>query len=233
MKKIALLADLHGNMTATLAAERELDRIAPDEVWFLGDAVGKGPRSAEACDWVRRHCQHHIGGNWDYGIGKSGMNNEFHQQQLGAERMAWLNSLPLEQELMVSGVCFRLFHGRPLTGFFNIYVDDETLNSFMTANGKNYGGIVCADSHQPFVRLTERGYAINTGSIGNNLGVTRAHFLLLEGYLGCTEAAPLHISTVAVPYDNEAEVRLAESCPELPAKEAYINEIRTGVYSRK
>lgn len=41
--KIVLLADLHGNMVATEAMERELDRIGPDEVWFLGDAVGKGP----------------------------------------------------------------------------------------------------------------------------------------------------------------------------------------------
>ena len=43
--KIVLLADLHGNMVATEAMERELDRIRPDDIWFLGDAVGKGPES--------------------------------------------------------------------------------------------------------------------------------------------------------------------------------------------
>ena len=43
--KIFLLADLHGNMVATEAMEKELDRIQPDDVWFLGDAVGKGPDS--------------------------------------------------------------------------------------------------------------------------------------------------------------------------------------------
>ena len=43
--KIVLLADLHGNMVATEAMEHELDSIEPDEVWFLGDAVGKGPES--------------------------------------------------------------------------------------------------------------------------------------------------------------------------------------------
>lgn len=43
MSKILFLADLHGNMPATLALEKEIDRIKPDVIWFLGDAVGKGP----------------------------------------------------------------------------------------------------------------------------------------------------------------------------------------------
>ena len=48
--RIVMLADLHGNLPATLAMERELQRIRPDQVWFLGDAVGKGPSNAETCD---------------------------------------------------------------------------------------------------------------------------------------------------------------------------------------
>ena len=63
--KIVLLADLHGNMVATEAMERELDKIRPDDIWFLGDAVGKGPESDKTCDWVRTHCRHWIAGNWD------------------------------------------------------------------------------------------------------------------------------------------------------------------------
>ncbi len=35
MAKIILLADLHGNMPATLAMEKEINRIEPDEIWFL------------------------------------------------------------------------------------------------------------------------------------------------------------------------------------------------------
>ena len=54
--RIVMLADLHGNLPATLAMERELQRLRPDQVWFLGDAVGKGPSNAETCDWVRAHC---------------------------------------------------------------------------------------------------------------------------------------------------------------------------------
>ena len=53
MKKIAMLGDLHGNLTATLAMEKALKDYHVDEIWFLGDAVGKGPQSRETCDWGR------------------------------------------------------------------------------------------------------------------------------------------------------------------------------------
>ena len=45
MDKILFIADLHGNMPATLALEKEINRIQPDDIWFLGDVVGKGPES--------------------------------------------------------------------------------------------------------------------------------------------------------------------------------------------
>ena len=67
MSKILFLADLHGNMPTTLALEKEMEKIRPDDVWFLGDAVGKGPESDKTLDWVRSHCSHFIKGNWDDG----------------------------------------------------------------------------------------------------------------------------------------------------------------------
>ena len=39
MKKIAMLGDLHGNLTATLAMEKALKDYHVDEIWFLGDAI--------------------------------------------------------------------------------------------------------------------------------------------------------------------------------------------------
>ena len=110
--KIVLLADLHGNMIATEAMEKELDRIQPDDVWFLGDAVGKGPDSDLTCDWAREHCSHWIAGNWDRVLRQQPDYNAFFIRQIGEERLAWLDSLPLEDELEISGIRFRLVHGR-------------------------------------------------------------------------------------------------------------------------
>lgn len=43
MGKILFLSDIHGNMPAVYALEKVIDKIQPDDIWFLGDAVGKGP----------------------------------------------------------------------------------------------------------------------------------------------------------------------------------------------
>ena len=72
MQKILFLADLHGNLPATLALEKEIEKIKPDDIWFLGDAVGKGPESDKTLDWVRANCRHFISGNWDIGCVETG-----------------------------------------------------------------------------------------------------------------------------------------------------------------
>lgn len=233
MLKIVLLADLHGNMTATLAVEKELERIEPDEVWFVGDAVGKGPRNDETCDWVRKHCQYHIGGNWDYGMSDKTLNTcDFYDAQLGQERIEWLYQLPRERELLISGVNFRVYHGRPVTTILQGYDSDEVLKSCFTNENKTFGGIICADSHRPFIRLTNQGYAVNTGSVGNSIGLPNAHMLLVEGEKDSEIKAPLRLTSLVIPYDNEAEAKITQEYKDLPMKDSYIKEILTGIYSR-
>lgn len=230
--KIILLADLHGNMTATEAIERELDRIKPDDVWFLGDAVGKGPESDKAVDWVKKRCSHWIAGNWDRAMSLYPDYNEWYINQIGPERLAWLDSLPLEDELEISGIRFRLVHGRFLDPLYLSYDPDEKLREgFRFHDGRpDANGMICADSHRPFIRPLENGYALNTGSVGNNLSFPRAHALLLEGEEG---PSPLRITILSVPYDNRKAAERADLYPGLPNKEAYPKEVITGIYSRK
>ena len=229
--KIILLADLHGNMVATEAMEREMDKIKPDDVWFLGDAVGKGPESDKTCDWARKHCFHWIAGNWDRVMRLYPEYNAYYVKQLGEERLNWLDSLPLEDELQISGIRFRLVHGRFLDPMYLGEDADEKLKEgFRFHDGRpDANGLICADTHTPFIRQLEGGYAINTGSVGNNLGVPRAHALLLEGEQG---PGTLKITILSVPYDNQKEAEKADLYPDLPKKEAYQKEIMTGVYSR-
>lgn len=235
MSRIILLADLHGNYTAVRAMEKELESVPHDEIWFLGDAVGKGPQNVETCDWVRKNCSRFVCGNWDIWV--SDRNNDFkgnafYQKQIGDERMDWLAALPAEDEVLISGVLFRIFHGRPALNLVQGWDNDEYIMSFFHARHTTYGGIICADSHRPFIRSTHSGYAVNTGSIGNSLGVPKAHALLIEGEIDCPEAAPLRMTILSVPYDNKKAAEIARQTEGLPSKEAYINEILTGVYSR-
>ena len=229
--RIVLLADLHGNMVATKAMERELERICPDDIWFLGDAVGKGPESDKTCDWARNHCNHWIAGNWDRGLSSDKENDTFYSRQIGPERFAWLDSLPLEDELTIAGIRFRLVHGRFLDPLYLSFDPDEKLREgFRFHDGRpDANGLICADSHRPFIRPLEGGYALNTGSVGDNLSLPRAHALLLEGEI---QDGPLSITVLSVPYDNRKAADAAELYPDLPMKEAYQREVLTGVYSR-
>ena len=63
MRRIALVADLHGNLPATMALDADLKRRNLTEIWCLGDIVGKGPNSAETFDWAMNNCQLILSGN--------------------------------------------------------------------------------------------------------------------------------------------------------------------------
>ncbi|MBP5174301.1 MAG: metallophosphoesterase family protein [Treponema sp.] len=242
MSKIIFLADLHGNMPATLTLEKEIEKIRPDDIWFLGDAVGKGPENDKTLDWVRNHCKHYISGNWDVGCVQGAKKatseddpaaDSFYWKQLGKERLDWLESLPLEDEVTISGINFRLIHGRPLAINYHSYLSmDELKDGFTDTKGKLHGGFISADCHMPYIRETDLGYAINTGSVGNSLGLPRCHALLVEGELGSTELSPISMSILSIPYDNQLAAKIADEYPDLPNREAYKKEVLTGVYSR-
>lgn len=240
MSKILFLADLHGNMPATLALEKEIKKIRPDDIWFLGDAVGKGPESDKTLDWVRNNCHHFIAGNWDKTMVKWAKNcpkghehNSFYWNQLGKERLDWLESLPLEDELIISGINFRLFHGRPVD--INYESDlclAELRSGFTDTKGILHDGFICADCHMPYIRELDLGYAINTGSVGNSLGLPRCHALVVEGDLDAMELTPVSLNILSIPYDNQLAADIADKFPDLPKREAYKYEVMTGIYAR-
>ena len=229
--KLALIGDLHGNLPATQAMARALEKAGVDEIFFLGDAVGKGPSSRETCDWVRANCTRFVGGNWDYGVGgKEYAEDQYFWDQLGEERLRWLNSLPPEDEFTMSGVRFRMFHGRPVTPLLFAQTDKSELEATFRTEKGVFGGVVFADSHRPFMRTLNTGYMINCGSVGNSLGVNRAHALILEGEMNAAEPGYLSMNILSVPYDIAAAVALADE--KLPHRDAYLHEITTGEYAR-
>jgi len=239
MGKILFLADIHGNMPAIRELEKEIERLAPDDIWFLGDAVGKGPENDQAVDWVRRNCKHFVKGNWDDGICRNYKErmwpkDDFYWKQLGEERIKWLDNLPLEDEVLIGGWWFRLLHGRPVDRLYQAYDDWDTLAMGFKSkvSDREYHGYICADSHMPYIRTCSLGYAINTGSVGNSLGIPRVHAVLIEGEIGSEEISPIRCEILSIPYDNQEAADVAEKYPELPNLQAYQKEVLTGVYSR-
>ena len=107
--RIALVADLHGNWPAVQAMERDISRRGVDEIYCLGDLVGKGPSSDKTCDWAFENCSVILGGNWDLGVAQRAFPKDgFYWNQLGASRLEKLAALPLEHRFFFSGLRARL-----------------------------------------------------------------------------------------------------------------------------
>ncbi len=226
--RIALVSDLHGNYTAVKALEEDLFKRAPDEIWCLGDLVGKGPSSDKTYDWAMQNCRVILGGNWDYGIGKREYpRDRFYHDQLGRDRLAALCALPVEKRLRLSGRNIRLIHGRPvMSRLLAIQDSRESLSALLEPD---YNMLIYADCHRQGMRTIE-GQIVNIGSVGNALGVPMVQYALLEGQPG-DPLAPLEVRLITLPYDNRAAAQEAREQPELPHMDAYISEILTGVYA--
>ncbi len=231
--RIALVADLHGNLPATMAVDRDIRSRRIQTVYCLGDMVGKGPSSAATMDWAFSRCQVLLAGNWDIGISQKHFPADgYYWNLLGQERMDRLKSLPLEHRFFMSGLHIRLIHGRPLMeDLLFVQAERERLEELFEMDGETFQAVGYSDCHRAFHRTVNKGFLFNTGSVGNNLGVNRACYAILQGQPG-KKPAPFDISLVSVPYDTEEAVRDAMNDPGLPYRESYINEIRTGVYSR-
>jgi protein phosphatase len=232
--RLAVIADLHGNRPATDALARDLDRIRPDKLYCLGDIVGKGPSSDYTFDWAMAHCDLVLGGNWDIFVGyKSFEPDNYYWQQLGEQRLNTLRELPLETTITLSGRRIRLFHGRPTMAHL-IHAHDkkeDILPLFINAEGETCDAAGYADAHRQSMRSINNQLLFNCGSVGNALGRPECCYALLNGDEQDPNA-PFSIQMIQLPYDRDQAVRDAEAAPGVPRIDAYINEVKTGIYSR-
>jgi protein phosphatase len=68
LDKIAVISDVHGNMPALETVLADIKQRGIDQIYNLGDVVGKGPYSDQAIDRCREVCQVVVRGNWDDGV---------------------------------------------------------------------------------------------------------------------------------------------------------------------
>lgn len=233
--RIALIGDLHGNRAATLALEEDLRLTSPDSIICLGDIVGKGPLSDFTFDWAFAHCDAIIGGNWDFGIAERMFPKDMpYWEQLGSERMQRLEQLPLEMELTLSGRSIRLIHGRPvMRELIHISSPREEIDAlFVKPDGSRWDVVAYADAHRQGMRVITPGVMLNSGSIGNALGLPLCCYALLEGEEG-TAKSPFEVRFRQLEYDKELALQDARSHPEIPRIDTFIKEVETGVYSRR
>ena len=115
MERIALVSDVHGNLTALEAVLADIDRRGISRIFNLGDYVGKGPRGREVVELCQERCEVNLLGNWDDFLPDP--DREFDSEalrfwldQLGPGQGEWLRGLPFSHDFWLSGRRVRLFH---------------------------------------------------------------------------------------------------------------------------
>ena len=214
--RIAIVSDVHGNLSALEAVLSDLRDTSPDLVLHGGDLADGGARPAAVVDCV-------IDQGWDGGVGNTdemlfdaGALTEFARAAneallpmfqaieqmaaftraaLGETRIAWMRELPRGRthELLA------LVHASPgdLWRAPGRDASDAELDRVYRPLGRKqvaYGHI-----HQPFVRKIAELTIANSGSVGlSHDGDARAAYLLLD------EAGP---QIRRVEYDLERELK--------------------------
>lgn len=213
--RIAIVSDIHGNLSAFKAVLEDLRISSPDLIFHGGDLAANGANPAEIVDRIRDLGWPGVMGNTDEMLPMPESLAEFARQTpklepllaaieeiaaatrdtLGGERLTWLGQLPRIQK-----------HGRMAL----VHASPESTWRAPAPEASDgelesvYGGLgqpiaVYGHIHRSYIRSTSRMTVANTGSVSLSYdGDRRAAYLLLD------EGKP---EIRRVEYDVEREIK--------------------------
>ena len=220
--RIAVLSDIHGNLTAFEAVLADLRQASPDLILHGGDLADGGSSPIEIVDRIRGLGWQGVLGNTDEMLVQPDSLEDFASQSsaplalwtgvreiasatrtvLGDDRLAWLRDLPRVKILE----SFALVHASPESCWRALSTEatDVELEAIYGPLGRPI--VVFGHTHLPSIRNIEAHpeLLINTGSVGLPYdGDSRASYLLLEG------GRP---SIRRVEYNIEKELKALSTC---------------------
>lgn len=221
--RYALFGDVHGNLEAFKAVLQEIDLLAPDAIYCLGDTIGYGPDPAACLDLLRQRKIPAVAGNHDLAVcGKLATDCfnadalrsvEWTRDALDRERLDYAAALPLSMTVDSLALAHGSLAAPELFGYI-LSLQDAVL-CFMA---QNQPFAFVAHTHVPISFILDRNEisfttesplrlrpnarsVVNVGSVGQPRdGNADASFCLFD-----TVARTVEIRRVA--YDIETCVR--------------------------
>lgn len=134
MEKIAIISDVHGNITALKAVIADIEKRNINKIFCLGDSVLKSCNSDQVIDLLKEKCEVILKGNCDEAITRPDIpKGRFWTRDLiGEERASFIYNLPIYHDFYMSGYLIRLFHASPfgLDYIFNpMFSNEHTIYS--------------------------------------------------------------------------------------------------------
>lgn len=228
--RLALLADVHGNLHALEAVLAEVSAASVDAIWMAGDWVGYGAFPGECVDRLRALDVVGIRGDMDdevlaaaYGElpPKAAVEKQaalrFAAAAMSEESRGYLAGLPVQRRVSAAPLDALLVHGSPAAHQEHLWPDtpEERLRELAAVAGA--GLVVCGHTHAAMDRRADGTRFVNPGSVGRpGDGDPRAAWALLTvGDDGAVEWEPHR--TV---YEHEAAARAIRDAgmPELIAR---------------
>jgi diadenosine tetraphosphatase ApaH/serine/threonine PP2A family protein phosphatase len=130
--RVAVLSDVHSNLRALEAVLAEIDAGGFDEIWFLGDLVGYGPKPNECAALLQERAAICLAGNHDLVVlgkieidafaGEAAAAARWTQTVLDDTARGFLDTL--QPQAVAPGV--ELFHGSPRDPVWDYVLSDES-----------------------------------------------------------------------------------------------------------
>lgn len=117
MDKVAIIADIHGNLTALQTVLADIKSRGISHIYCLGDIAIKGVSPNEVTELVKENCEVVLRGNCDHLLAHNLVVplQKWTANNMSQENIDYLGNLPYSYEFYLSGHLIRLFHASPFS----------------------------------------------------------------------------------------------------------------------
>lgn len=252
MGKIAIISDIHGNLTALNAVLDDIKSRGVDKIMCLGDMIVKCSSPKECVDKILKSCEVVVKGNCEErGVEDPRIDEHiWNREKLTQKQREIISNLPLSYDFYISGYKVRIMHASPRSihqksFFWNFDSEFDEHFNFMFENTEYLGNIgqetpdivIFGHIHRPFIVRRKDRVLINPGAVSNASDILKideedvfyGSYLILDGDIESKKKSRLSYKIIKFTYNNVIEANKIINS-DMPNKEQAYEEMMTGKY---